>query len=131
MKSSSRAQRSEPFYVMEVAKAASQLAREFAHGQRPMIFLNIGEPDFTTPSHIRDAAKESLDRGETHYTANLGVLELRRAIAAKLARVNALAVDGYCQIIVTVDGVQALQLAVSAFPDPGDAVLIPDPCFLV
>jgi aspartate/methionine/tyrosine aminotransferase len=53
MRISTRAQRIEPFYVMEVAKAATQYAREFAHSQRPMIFLNIGEPDFTAPGRPR------------------------------------------------------------------------------
>ena len=60
MKISSRAARIEPFYVMEVAKAASQLAREFAHGARPMIFLNIGEPDFTAPPLVQEAAARAI-----------------------------------------------------------------------
>ena len=56
MRISARARRIEPFYVMEVAKAAAQLAREVAHSDRPMIFLNIGEPDFTAPPLVREAA---------------------------------------------------------------------------
>lgn len=110
----------------------SGIRRIFDLASQPgVISLAIGEPDFTTPSHIREAAKESLDRGETHYTANLGVLELRRAIAAKLARVSGLEVDGDSQVIVTIGGVQALQLAGAAILNPGDEVLIPDPGFMV
>lgn len=110
----------------------SGIRRIFDLASQPgVISLAIGEPDFTTPSHIREAAKESLDRGETHYTANLGILELRRAIAAKLARVSGLEVDGDSQVIVTIGGVQALQLAGAAILNPGDEVLIPDPGFMV
>ena len=59
MKISTRAGRIEPFYVMEVAKAASELAREVAHSSRPMIFLNIGEPDFTAPPAVQEAAAKA------------------------------------------------------------------------
>ena len=110
----------------------SGIRRIFDLASQPgVISLAIGEPDFTTPAHIREAAKESLDRGETHYTANLGILELRRAIAAKLARVSGLEVDGDNQVIVTIGGVQALQLVGAALLNPGDEVLIPDPGFMV
>ena len=60
MRISDRASRIEPFYVMEVAKAASQLAREFSHTHRPMIFLNIGEPDFTAPPLVQEAAARAI-----------------------------------------------------------------------
>ena len=65
MKISQRAQRIEPFYVMEVAKQASILAKQFAHTDKPMIFLNIGEPDFTAPPLVQDAAARAIASGNT------------------------------------------------------------------
>ena len=65
MKISNRAQRIEPFYVMEVAKAASALARDVAHTDRPMVFLNIGEPDFTAPPLVQEAAARAVRNGAT------------------------------------------------------------------
>ncbi len=68
MRIASRAERIEPFYVMEVAKAAATLAREVAHTERPMIFLNIGEPDFTAPPLVQEAAMRAVRAGATQYT---------------------------------------------------------------
>ncbi|MBP6395229.1 MAG: aminotransferase, partial [Giesbergeria sp.] len=68
MKISHRAERIEPFYVMEVAKAAQALARDVAHGSTPMIFLNIGEPDFTAPPLVQAAAISAIESGATQYT---------------------------------------------------------------
>ena len=72
MKISSRAQRIEPFYVMEVAKAASALAQQVAHTESPMIFLNIGEPDFTAPPLVQEAARQAVQDGTTQYTPATG-----------------------------------------------------------
>jgi aminotransferase len=99
--------------------------------QPGIISLAVGEPDFDTPSHIREAAKAALDRGETHYSSNLGLEELRRAVAARAAARSGLAVDPSSGIIVTVGGVEALYLAMAALLDAGDEVLIPDPGFMV
>jgi aspartate/methionine/tyrosine aminotransferase len=68
MRISSRAERIEPFYVMEVAKAASQKASEVAHTDRPVVFLNIGEPDFTAPPLVQQAAQAAIQAGKTQYT---------------------------------------------------------------
>ena len=73
MKFSKRAEKISPFYVMEVAKAAQQLAQEVAHGPEPMIFLNIGEPDYTAPAQVQAAAQESIASGRTQYTNALGL----------------------------------------------------------
>src|SRR3954447_4610702 len=81
MRISRRAQRIEPFYVMEVAKAASQLAREVARSDRPMIFLNIGEPDFTAPPLVQEAAARAIHDGRTHYTHATGLDALRERIS--------------------------------------------------
>src|SRR4051795_10149868 len=71
----------EPFYVMEVAKAASQLAREVADSDRPMIFLNIGEPDFTAPPLVQEAAAKAIRDGATQYTEAIGLGPLRERIS--------------------------------------------------
>ena len=68
MQASSRAQKIEPFYVMEVAKAASKLGNEVAHTDAPMVFLNIGEPDFTAPPLVRAAAVPATQNGATQST---------------------------------------------------------------
>ena len=73
MKIAQRAQRIEPFYVMEVAKAAAQLAAQVAHTERPMIYLNIGEPDFTAPPLVQAAAENAIRDGRTQYTQATGL----------------------------------------------------------
>lgn len=110
----------------------SGIRRIFELSRRPgVISLAIGEPDFDTPSHIRAAAKEALDRGETHYSSNLGLEGLRAAIARKMATVSSLEVDPEREVIVTIGGVEAIYLAMEAILNPGDEVLLPDPGFMV
>jgi aspartate/methionine/tyrosine aminotransferase len=128
MRISSRAQRIEPFYVMEVAKAASLLAREFAHSQRPMIFLNIGEPDFTAPPLVQEAAAKAIHDGATQYTQAIGMDSLRERISdwyAQRFNVNVPA----RRIVVTAGASAALQLACLALIDAGDEILMPDPSY--
>jgi hypothetical protein len=81
VKISARAERIEPFYVMEVAKAAAQLAREVARSDQPMIFLNIGEPDFTAPPLVQEAAERAIRAGRTQYTDATGLPALRERIS--------------------------------------------------
>lgn len=81
MKFSSRAERIDPFYVMEVAKAAQAMAREVAGTSEPMIFLNIGEPDFTAPPLVQEAAAKAVRDGATQYTNALGLDALRERIS--------------------------------------------------
>ena len=83
MRISARAQRIEPFYVMEVAKAASTLAQQVAHSDAPMIFLNIGEPDFTAPPLVQAAAQKAVRDGQTHYTQATGLPALRNSARRK------------------------------------------------
>ena len=128
MKISSRAQRIEPFYVMEVAKAASQLAREFAHSQRPMIFLNIGEPDFTAPPLVQEAAAKAIRDGATQYTQATGLESLRERISGWYAERFKVQVPAR-RIVVTAGASAALQLACLALIDAGDEVLMPDPSY--
>jgi len=94
-----------------------------------VISLGVGEPDFKTPYSIRRAGIESLEKGRTWYTANAGLPELRRQIAAYLARRFGLSYEAD-QVLVTVGGSEAIDLCIRACVDPGDEVLIPEPCFV-
>ena len=93
------------------------------------ISLGIGEPDFVTPWHIRDAGIYSLEKGFTKYTGNAGMAELRREIAAYLNRRFDLQYDFAKQIIVTVGGSEAIDLTLRCLLNPGDEVIIPTPAF--
>ncbi|GAA4000901.1 pyridoxal phosphate-dependent aminotransferase [Comamonas faecalis] len=125
---SSRAQRIEPFYVMEVAKAAQELARSVAATRDPMIFLNIGEPDFTAPPLVLEAAERALRAGQTQYTNALGLEALREAISGWYAQRFGVDVPAR-RIVVTAGASAALQLACLALIDRGDEILMPDPSY--
>jgi aspartate/methionine/tyrosine aminotransferase len=128
MRISRRAQRIEPFYVMEVAKAASQIAREVAHGHSPMIFLNIGEPDFTAPPLVQEAAAKAIRDGVTQYTQATGMEPLRERISAWYAQRFGVQVPAG-RIVVTAGASAALQLACLALIEAGDEILMPDPSY--
>lgn len=128
MKFSTRADKIEPFYVMEVAKAAQQLAKKVANGPEPMIFLNIGEPDFTAPAQVQQAASACIAQGSTQYTNALGLEALREAISAWYQ--SRFGVDVPAQrIVITAGASAALQLACLALIEPGDEILMPDPSY--
>ena len=82
MQIASRAEKIEPFYVMEVAKAAAELGRAVADTDAPMVFLNIGEPDFTAPPLVQEAAVHAVHQGHTQYTPATGLGPLRERISA-------------------------------------------------
>ena len=103
---------------------------DIAATMKDVISLGIGEPDFVTPPAFTRAGIESLQRGETHYTSNLGVLELRQAISENIHRLYGIRYDPADEILVTVGVSEALNLAFSAIIDPGDEVIIPTPCFI-
>ena len=128
MRLSSRAQRIDPFYVMEVAKAASQLAGQVAHTASPMIFLNIGEPDFTAPPLVQEAAERAIRAGLTQYTQATGLPALRERISSWYAQRFGLHIAPE-RIVVTAGASAALQLACLALIDAGDEVLMPDPSY--
>ena len=94
------------------------------------ISLGVGEPDFVTPWHIRDAGIYSLEKGKTRYTSNAGLAELRREIAAYQARRFGLHYDFASQIVVTVGGSEGLDLALRCLLNPGDEVIVPVPSFV-
>lgn len=103
---------------------------DIAATMKEVISLGIGEPDFTTPEPILRAGIAALEKGETHYTSNLGILPLRQALAAHLQALYGVSYDPETEIIITVGGSEALNLASIALLDPGDEVLIPSPCFV-
>jgi len=117
---SRRAERISISGIREVFEAAGEDA----------INMGLGQPDFPTPDHAKQAAKEAMDRGDTDgYTSNKGTHELREAISAKHARDNDLDVlPG--NVIATAGGSEALHIAISAHVDPGEAVIYPDPGFV-
>ncbi|MES2878903.1 MAG: pyridoxal phosphate-dependent aminotransferase [Pseudomonadota bacterium] len=128
MKISGRAQRIEPFYVMEVAKAASALAAEVAHTESPMVFLNIGEPDFTAPPLVQEAACQAVRDGLTHYTQATGLLDLRERISDWYWQRFQVSVPA-SRIVITAGASAALQLACLALIESGDEILMPDPSY--
>ncbi|MGI5970453.1 MAG: aminotransferase class I/II-fold pyridoxal phosphate-dependent enzyme [Oscillospiraceae bacterium] len=94
------------------------------------ISLGIGEPDFITPYHIRNAGIESLERGYTKYTANAGMSELRREVSKYLIRRFDLAYNAANELFITVGGSEAIDLAIRAIVNPDDEVIVPEPSFV-
>lgn len=128
MRISERARRIEPFYVMEVAKAAQSLAKQVANSATPMIYLNIGEPDFTAPPLVQEAAIQAVRDGRTHYTHATGLDALRERISDWYQVRFGLSVPAQ-RIVVTAGASAALQLACLALIEAGDEILMPDPSY--
>lgn len=103
---------------------------DIAAEMKDAISLGVGEPDFVTPWHIRDKGIYSLQKGQTHYTANKGLIELRREISNYLERRFNLKYEATTQTVVTVGGSEAIDLAFRAILEPGDEVIIPEPSFV-
>jgi aspartate/methionine/tyrosine aminotransferase len=132
MKLARRLDHIEPFYVMECAKAAAEIAAgpacdERAGGER-MIFLNIGEPDFTAPPLVREAAERAIRDGRTQYTEAMGLPALRAALSRWYAQRFGLDIAPR-RIMITAGASAALQLACLALFESGDEVLMPDPSY--
>ncbi len=128
MRISQRAQKIEPFYVMEVGKAAAELAAKVQHTDRPMIFTNIGEPDFSAPPLVQEAAHQAIRDGATQYTQATGLGELRERISAWYASRFGVQVPAR-RIVLTAGASAGLQLACLALIEAGDEVLMPDPSY--
>jgi len=103
---------------------------EIVQSMKGVISLGIGEPDFVTPWHIREAAIYALERGKTGYTSNLGLLTLREEIARYLASDYKLTYDPATEILISVGVSEALDLALRAVLNPGDEVLYHEPCYV-
>ncbi len=128
MRVSQRAQRIDPFYVMEMAKAAQVVALAARDTDKPMVFLNIGEPDFTAPPLVQAAADKAIRDGRTQYTNALGLDSLRERISAWYGSRFGVSVPAR-RIVVTAGASAALQLACLALVEAGDEVLMPDPSY--
>ncbi|HEY4988193.1 MAG TPA: aminotransferase class I/II-fold pyridoxal phosphate-dependent enzyme [Opitutaceae bacterium] len=103
---------------------------EIVSKMKDVISLGIGEPDFDTPWHIREAAIYALEKGKTHYTSNLGLLELRRAISTYVEAHYSVSYRPDDEVIVTVGVSEAIDLALRALINPGDKVLYHQPCYV-
>lgn len=117
----------------KVADMPSSGIRKFfdiAAEMKDAISLGVGEPDFVTPWHVREAGIYSLQKGHTYYTSNSGVLELRNEISSYLDRRFGLKYDPKTQTLITVGGSEAIDLTIRAVIEHGDEVLIPEPCFV-
>src|SRR5918992_5034609 len=97
---------------------------------KDVISLTIGEPDFTTPEPITRAAIDSLEAGETHYTANGGMIELRELIAENLRSRYGVAYEARDELIITVGASEAVDASLRAILNPGDEVIYHEPCFV-
>jgi len=95
-----------------------------------VISLGIGEPDFVTPSPFLEAGIRSLREGETHYTSNSGILELRQVLSNHLHHLYSVRYDPDSELLISVGVSEALYLALAAILDPGDEVIVPEPCFV-
>jgi aminotransferase len=103
---------------------------DVAATMKDVLSLGIGEPDFDTPKPVVDAGIRSLERGETHYTSNAGLFELRKALSEHIERLYGVSYDPATEIIITVGGSEALYLSATALLNPGEEMLIPTPCFV-
>jgi len=103
---------------------------DIAATMKNVISLGIGEPDFVTPRPILQAGVDSLLRGETAFTSNSGVYELRQALSAHLNRMYQVHYDPEHELLITVGVSEALYPAMTAILDPGDEVIVPEPCFV-
>ncbi len=116
--------------ILSVPPSGIRRFFEIAATMDDVISLGIGEPDFVSPQPIIDAAKAGLDAGRTGYTANLGLADLRVAIAGELDRLYGLEYAPDNEVIVTVGASEAMTIALLTLVGPGDEVLIPEPCFV-
>ena len=116
--------------IQEVQPSGIRRFFDILEEMKDAISLGVGEPDFVTPWHIRDAGIYSLERGHTKYTSNAGMLELRREIANYLKRRFDLSYDYTSQVLVTVGGSEAIDLSLRCLINPGDEVIIPTPSFV-
>jgi aminotransferase len=116
--------------VTEIKPSGIRKFFDIVHEMDDAISLGVGEPDFDTPWRVRDEAIYSLEQGRTIYTSNSGLMELREEIAVYLKRKYDLSYDPKTEMMVTVGGSEAIDVALRAMLDPGDEVLIPQPSYV-
>lgn len=116
--------------IVEIQPSGIRKFFDIANEMDDVVSLGVGEPDFDTPWFVREEGIYSLEQGRTFYTSNAGVLELRKEIASYLHRKQGLTYDPKKEIVITVGGSEAIDIALRAMIDPGDEVIIPEPCFV-
>lgn len=117
-------------HIREIPKSGIRDFFEIVQSMHDVISLGIGEPDFVTPWHIREAAIYSLEKGRTGYTSNLGLPRLRRGIAEYVERVTGVRYDPLSEVLVSVGVSEAIDTALRAILNPGDEVLYHEPCYV-
>ena len=113
------------YKIRQVQPSGIRRFFDLVQSMEGVISLSVGEPDFDTPWHVRDEGIYSLEKGRTFYTPNAGLAELRREIAAYLDRRFGLTYDPAGEVLVTVGGSEAIDLAMRVLLDPGDEVIVP------
>src|SRR6266581_5471387 len=117
-------------HVRDIPRSGIREFFDIVQSMPDVISLGVGEPDFVTPWHIREAAIYALERGRTSYTSNLGLLKLREAISRSVEKHFGISYDPRKQILVAVGVSEAMDLAFRAVIDPGDEVLYHEPCYV-
>lgn len=124
-------------YQAKIAQNVASIPRsgirdffELVQGREGVISLGVGEPDFVTPWHIREAAIYSLEKGQTTYTSNLGLLSLRKSISKYVENFFKVSYDAATEVLVTVGVSEAIDIALRALLNPGDEVIIHEPCYV-
>lgn len=116
--------------VQEIKPSGIRRFFDLVSASKDIITLGVGEPDFVTPWHVRESCVYSLERGFTRYTSNSGTPELREAIAEYLYNGFQVKYEPKDEILVTVGGSEAIDLALRALIEPGDEILVPEPCYI-
>jgi len=116
--------------VREIPRSGIRDFFDIVSTRKDVISLGIGEPDFVTPWHIRDAAVRALDRGQTSYTSNMGLLSLRRSISEYVKKKSGIEYSPEDEVLITVGVSEGLDLAVRALVEPGDEVLYHEPSYV-
>ncbi len=117
-------------HLREIPKSGIREFFDIVAQEKDVISLGVGEPDFDTPWHIREAAIYSLENGRTHYTSNLGLPELRSAICRYVQKHFGIAYEMRDEVIITIGVSEAIDLALRALLNPGDEVLYHEPCYV-
>ena len=117
-------------HVRAIPRSGIREFFDLVQGQKDIISLGVGEPDFVTPWNIREAAIYALERGKTSYTSNLGLLSLREAISEHLVEHFGVRYDAKTQILIAVGVSEALDLALRAVINPGDEIIYHEPCYV-
>ena len=117
-------------HVQDIPRSGIREFFELVQSKKDVISLGVGEPDFVTPWHIREAAIYALEQGRTTYTSNLGLLKLRQTISSHLSKTVDLRYDPATEILIAVGVSEALDIALRAILDPGDEVIYHEPCYV-